>query len=42
MNKQIEKIWEEIESWNEIHIHPTLGSYLNDPASDNVISDLNK
>ncbi|MFZ6781300.1 SMI1/KNR4 family protein [Undibacterium sp. Ji83W] len=42
MNKQLEKIWEEIESWNDIHANTDLGSYLNDPASDHEIDDLNK
>ncbi|MFZ6638971.1 SMI1/KNR4 family protein [Undibacterium sp. TC4M20W] len=41
MNKQLEKIWEEIEFWNLTHLNESLGSYLNAPATVDVINDLN-
>ena len=41
MNALLEKIWEEIESWDRHHRHPTLGLYLNSPASDDAVDELN-
>lgn len=41
MNKRLEKIWEEIESWDLTHLDESLGSYLNIPATVDVINDLN-
>lgn len=40
-SKELDKIWQEIEAWNDIHKNTALGSYLNDPASDQEIDDLN-
>jgi cell wall assembly regulator SMI1 len=42
VNKEIEKLWERIESWDIAHRDPTLGSYLNNSASEDAVSDLNR
>lgn len=42
MNKQLEAIWEVIESWDALHKNMSLGSHLKDPASPNEVENLNQ
>jgi cell wall assembly regulator SMI1 len=38
----VDDIWKKIESWDSTHRDAALGSYLNDPAPDEMVNDLNR